>query len=62
MNSDNQTAWKKTALAVRPDKLGRLKKVRRKLAAVESRDLSDVGLLDEILDEGLKRREKKLGL
>jgi hypothetical protein len=62
MNSDNQTAGKKTALAVKPDKLGRLKKVRRKLSDVESRDLSDVGLLDEILDEGLAKREKKLGI
>jgi hypothetical protein len=62
MNSDNQTAGKKTALAVKPDKLGRLKKVRRELAAVENRDLSDVGLLDEILHEGLSKREKKLGI
>lgn len=59
---DNQTARKKTALAVKDEKLGRLKKVRRELAAVEDRDLSDVGLLDEILEEGLTKREKKLGL
>jgi hypothetical protein len=59
MNTDNQ---KKTALAVKNDKLGRLKKVRRELAAVEDRDISDVGLLDEILDEGLSKRERKLGL
>lgn len=59
MNSDNQTAVKKSALAVKPDKLERLKKVRRKLADVEERDLSDVGLLDEILEEGLTKRERK---
>lgn len=59
---DNQTAAKKTALAVKNEKLGRLKKVRRELAAIEDRDLSDVGLLDEILEEGLTKREKKLGL
>lgn len=57
---DNQTARKQTALAVKTDKLERLKKVRRGLAAVEDRDLSDVGLLDEILEEGLTKREKKL--
>lgn len=57
---DNQTGKKSTALAVKPDKLERLKKVRRGLAAVEDRDLSDVGLLDEILDEGLAKRERKL--
>jgi hypothetical protein len=62
MNSDNQTVLKKTALAVKPDKLERLKEVRRQTAAVEKRDLTDVGLLDEILDEGLAKREQKLGL
>jgi hypothetical protein len=62
MNSENQTARKKTALAVKDEKLERLKNVRRKQAAVENRDLSDVGLLDEILEEGLTKRERKLGI
>jgi hypothetical protein len=59
---ENQTISKKTALAVKGDKLDRLKKVRRGLAANEDRDLSDVGLLDEILEEGLTKRERKLGI
>jgi hypothetical protein len=59
---ENQTAKKKTALAVKDEKLERLKKVRRTQAAVEDRDLSDVGLLDEILEEGLAKRERKLGI
>lgn len=62
MNSDNQTAGKKTALLLKPGKLDRLKKVRRRMADVEERDLTDVGLLDEIVEEGLTKREKKLGL
>lgn len=62
MDSEIKTAEKKTALAVKADKLSRLKKVRRKVADVEDRDLSDVGLLDEILEEGLTQREKKLGI
>jgi hypothetical protein len=62
MNTENQTTGKRTALAVKDDKLVRLKKVRRDLASAESRDLTDVGLLDEILEEGLSNRERKLGL
>jgi hypothetical protein len=62
MNSEIKTPEKKTAMSVKPDKLGRLKEVRRQTAAVEKRDLTDVGLLDEILEEGLAERERKLGL
>lgn len=62
MNTDNQPGRKKTALAVKDDKLGRLKEVRRQTAASEKRDITDVGLLDEILDEGLTKRERKLGI
>jgi hypothetical protein len=62
MDRDNQMIEKKSALAVKPDKLGRLKKVRRKQADVEDRDITDVGLLDEILEEGLTKRERKLGI
>ena len=28
----------------------------------EDRDISEIGLVDEILEEGLTRREKKLGI
>lgn len=62
MNSENQTARKKTALAIKDDKLGRLKKVRRDMASAEDRDITDIGLLDEILEEGLSKRERKLGI
>lgn len=49
-------------MKVRNEKRLRLKKVRRELAVKEDRDISDTGLLDEIMEEGLSRREKKLGL
>lgn len=49
-------------MKVRNEKRLRLKKVRRELAVKEDRDISDTGLLDEIMEEGLTRREKKLGL
>ena len=49
-------------MKVRKEKRLRLKKVRRETAVKEDRDLSDTGLLDEILNEGLTERERKLGI
>lgn len=49
-------------MRVRKEKQARLKEVRRQLAYKEKRDLSDTGLLDEIMEEGLARRERKLRL
>jgi len=59
-----ETAKNKEYAPVRiyKDKAERVKKVRRELAAVEDRDLSDTSLIDEILEEGLTKREKKLGI
>lgn len=49
-------------MKVRNEKRLRLKKVRRELSVREERDLTDTGLVDEILEEGLTRRERKLGI
>lgn len=49
-------------MKVRNEKRRRLKKVRRELSFKEDRDLTDTGLLDEILEDGLKVRERKLGI
>jgi len=49
-------------MKVRNEKRFRLKKVRREQSVKEDRDLTDTGLLDEILEEGLAKREKKLGI
>lgn len=49
-------------MKVRNEKRLRLKKVRRELAVKEDRDITDTGLLDEIMEEGLTKREKKLGI
>jgi hypothetical protein len=40
----------------------RLKKVRREIARAEDRDVSEIGLINEILEEGLTKRERKLGI
>lgn len=50
------------AVRIYRDKKPRIEKVRRKLAAAEDRDLSEIALVDEILEEGLTKRERKLGL
>lgn len=44
------------------DKKPRLEKVRRRLAAQEDRNISEILLIDEILEEGLTKRERKLGI
>lgn len=49
-------------MKVRNEKRLRLKKVRRELSFKEERDLTDTGLVDEILEEGLTKRERKLGI
>lgn len=62
MNTDNGkvTGWEN--MKVRNEKRVRLKTVRRRLAVAEERDITDTGLVDEILEEGLTKRERKLGI
>ena len=59
-DSEKTKGWEN--MKVRKEKRPRIKNVRRELAYREQRDLSDTGLLDEILEEGLVRRERKLGI
>lgn len=44
------------------DKKPRIEKLRRRIIAAEDRNLSEAGLIDEILEEGLSKRERKLGI
>lgn len=53
---------KHTTKQIKPDKLQRLKKVKWQLAAVEKRDITDVSLIDEILEEGLSKLERRFGI
>lgn len=50
------------AVRIYRDKKPRLEKVRRRLSAAEDRNLSEIALIDEILEEGLAKRERKLGI
>lgn len=58
--SEKTKGWEN--IKVRNEKRLRLKKVRRELSVKEERDLTDTGLVDEILEEGLSKRERKLGI
>lgn len=62
MATDEAKTKEYAPVRIYKDKADRLKKVRRKLSGAEDRDLSEVGLIDEILEEGLSKRERKLGL
>jgi hypothetical protein len=62
MATENTKSKDSAAVRIYGDKKPRLEKVRRRLAAAEDRDLSEIALIDEILEEGLRKREKKLGL
>jgi hypothetical protein len=59
-----ETAKTKSSSVVRiyDDKKPRIEKVRRKLAAAEDRDISEIGLVDEILEKGLTGLEQQLGI
>jgi hypothetical protein len=62
MATDNEKTNGWENMKVRNEKRFRLKKVRRELSVKEDRDITDTGLLDEIMEEGLAKREKKLGI
>lgn len=62
MRAIDQTIRKGETLRLKEGRLERIKKVRRAIAAVEDRDLTDVGLLDEMILEGLKLREERKDL
>jgi hypothetical protein len=62
MDSDGTKTKEYAPVRIYKDKADRLKKVRRKLTGAEDRDLTEVGLIDEILEEGLAKRERKLGI
>lgn len=62
MATDDAKTKEYAPVRIYKDKAVRVKKVRRELSAAEDRDLSDVALIDEILEEGLTKRERKLGI
>jgi predicted amidophosphoribosyltransferase len=62
MATENQKRRESESVRIYKEKKTRVKNVKRALAVLENRDVSDTLLVDEILEEGLTKREKKLGL
>lgn len=62
MEDQNQTKSKKRGPEMKPERLERFRVVRRKLAAVENRDITDVGLLDDIVVAFLETQETRFGI
>jgi hypothetical protein len=62
MTTDNQTVLTDENMRVRGDKRQRIKKVKRAYANAAERDMTDTGVLDEALEIGLTKLERKLGI
>jgi hypothetical protein len=62
MGTDNTKKKESASVRIYKETAERVKKVKRKLVSAEDRDLSEVGLINEILEEGLTKREKLLGI
>jgi hypothetical protein len=62
MGTGNTKTKESESVRIYREKKARVKKVKRELAVAEDRDLTDTELIDEILEEGLTKREKKLGI
>lgn len=51
---------KGTAVKIKAEKIERLKTVKRGLAVIEDRDITDVSMMDAVLDKGLTFFEEKI--
>jgi hypothetical protein len=62
MAMERQTEREFTHVRIRSDKHARTEKLVRKVAYIEDRNVTQQDLIDEILEEGLTKRERKLGI
>lgn len=62
MAIQNQEARKQTHVRVFTEKKKRVEKVVRTLAYNQNARVKEVDLVDQILEEGLSKRERKLGI
>lgn len=62
MATDTQNRGSSNAVRIQREKMERVARIARKVAAERDEKVSSAALVDEILDEGLTKREKKLGL
>lgn len=62
MTTDQANKTNSNAVRISEDKKERAARVARMTAAREDRRVSAASMIDEILEEGLTKREKKLGI
>jgi hypothetical protein len=62
MATETAKKGKSNAVRIQQDKMERAGRVARRVAAIEDKKVSAASLVDEILDEGLSKRERKLGI
>jgi hypothetical protein len=62
MAEETQKTPESTTVRIYGKTKGRLKKVVRKIADQEDRDVTELEIADELLNEGLQKRERKLGI
>lgn len=62
MNIETTKKANSNAVRIKGDKLERAARVARLLAAERDERVSAASLVDEIMEEGLTKREKKLGV
>ncbi len=62
MATEKQKTIHMTHVRVSYDNRDRAKEISRQMAAREKRDMPYTYILDEILNEGLAKRERKLGI
>jgi hypothetical protein len=62
METDTQKPTPSNAVRIQREKMERIARVARKVAAERDERVSASTMVDEILEEGLTKREKKLGL
>ena len=62
MGEHIQTKVKRRGPELNGERLERFRRVRRKMADVENRDLTDRGLLDEVVTAFITAQEKRFGI
>lgn len=62
MTTETQNNGNSNAVRIRRDKMERAARVARRVAADKDQKVSTASVVDEILEEGLTKREKKLGI
>lgn len=62
MATEQQSKQDSNAVRIQHKKMERIARVARRVAAEKDQKVSAAAMIDEILEEGLAKRERKLGI